>query len=60
MTRAVVFKLEFDMLKILAYEFACAEIEDIAGTEHRLLVSGTERIEFLPVLRNFITSRLWY
>lgn len=49
MTRAVVFKLEFDMLKILAYEFACAEIEDIAGTEHRLLITGTERIEFLKI-----------
>ncbi len=41
----VVDKLELDMLAVASDELRRSEILDVAGAEHRLLVSGPERIE---------------
>ena len=49
MACAVVLKLQLDVLKVLAYKFARAEIEHIARAEHRLLVARSERIELLQI-----------
>ena len=45
--RGVVDELEFDMLELFAYKFACAEVGDIACAEHRLLVARPEWVETL-------------
>ena len=42
----IILKFEFDVLKILAYEFRRAEIEYVAGTEHWFLISRSVGIQF--------------
>ncbi len=42
---SVVNKLKLDMLHLAAHEFARAEIHNVTGAEHRLLIAGSERVE---------------
>ena len=46
-SRSVVDKFKFDVLKLFAYEFACAVIIYAFGAENRLVIPRTEGIEFL-------------
>lgn len=44
--RAVVLQLKLDVFHVFSNEFACSEVEYISGAEYRILVSGSEWIEF--------------
>lgn len=50
---AVVFKFKFDVLEILADQFACAKIKDVTRTEHRILVARAKWVEFLKIRHKF-------
>ena len=46
-SRRVVDQLKFDMLKLLAHEFACAVIIYTFGAEYWFVIPRSEGVEFL-------------
>ena len=45
LARGIVHYFELDMLELVAYKTARAEVSDTARAEHRLLVAGAKRVE---------------